>query len=356
MEYADFASTRAAVGARNLYETYNYFTPSSTITKETVASRYLVTGGAGFIGSHLVKQLLLRGDDVVVLDDFSTGRRENLQGLHGGTLEIIEGSVTDPRLCSRAIDGVDVVFHEAALGAVPRSVVDPGGTHHVNATGTLNILIAARDAEVRRVVYAASSSAYGNTETLPKEEGTLPLPLSPYAVAKLAGEYYCRAFTATYGLDTVSLRYFNVFGPRQEPNSQYAAVIPLFFAAALGNESPLIFGDGQQSRDFTFVDNVVKANLLAADGKGQYRGAVINVGTGSQTTINELWDLISGLTGVDIEPRYESPRPGDVRHSLASLSTAQQILDYSPEVDVREGLRRTVRWYKERFSTVTQGK
>ena len=308
--------------------------------------RYVVTGGAGFIGSHLVEELLRREQDVVVLDDFSTGRRENLAPFEG-SFELVEGSITDRDVCARAMEGADYVFHEAALGSVPRSVADPHTTHEVNATGTLNVLDAAREAGVRRVVYAASSSAYGDTEELPKHEGMVGRPRSPYAVSKLTGEGYCRAFHASYGLETVALRYFNVFGPRQDPNSQYAAVIPLFATAALTGSRPTIFGDGGQSRDFTFIGNVIQANLLACHGPVEASGQVFNVGAGDRTTINQLWSLIAEAARADVEPRNEAPRAGDVRHSLASLERIETVLGYRPEVDVREGLRRTVAWYSD---------
>lgn len=308
--------------------------------------RFLITGGAGFIGSHLVERLLSDGEDVVVLDDFSTGRRENLAPFEG-RFDLIEGSITDPAACARAMAGVDHVLHQAALGSVPRSVDDPVTTHAVNATGTLNVLKAAVDAGVGRVVYAASSSAYGDTEELPKHEGMVPRPRSPYAVTKLSGEEYCRAFRASYGLETVALRYFNVFGPRQDPGSQYAAVIPLFATAALEDRPATIFGDGEQSRDFTFVSNVVDANLQAVRAPGAALGEVFNVGAGRQTTINELWGTIRELLGASAEAEHREPRAGDVRHSLASLERATRMLGYQPAIDVEEGLRRTVAWYRE---------
>lgn len=306
--------------------------------------RYLITGGAGFIGSHLVEHLLDRDHDVVVLDDFSTGKRENLQPFDG-RFRLVEGSIVDVGTCMAAVEGVDYVFHQAALGSVPRSVEDPRTTHAVNATGTLNVLDAARKAGVRRVVYAASSSAYGDTEELPKHEGMMPRPRSPYAVTKLSGEEYCRAFHASYGLETVALRYFNVFGPRQDPDSQYAAVIPRFMTAALTGRPATVFGDGEQSRDFTFIGNVVEANMLAVEAGDDALGRVFNVGAGDRTTINRLWDIIRSRAGIDVEADHVEPRPGDVRHSLASLELAERHLGYRPEVDVQEGLRRTFDWY-----------
>lgn len=306
--------------------------------------KYLVTGGAGFIGSHLVERLLEDGEEVVVLDDFSTGRRENLTPFEG-RFRLVEGSITDLDACRDAVAGVDYVFHQAALGSVPRSVADPHRTHEVNATGTLNVLAAAREAGVRRVVYAASSSAYGDTEELPKHEGMVPRPRSPYAVTKLTGEEYCRAFHASYGLETVALRYFNVFGPRQDPESQYAAVIPRFAAAALGDGQAKIFGDGEQSRDFTFISNVVQANLKACTAGEKALGQVFNVGAGHRTTINELWERIRELGGGGRATHLE-PRAGDVRHSLASLDRVRDAIGYEPKVDVATGLERTVDWYR----------
>lgn len=313
--------------------------------------KYLVTGGAGFIGSNLVEALVERGDDVVVLDDLSTGSRSNLEPWLD-RVTLIERSVADVEACRAACEGVDHVLHQAALGSVPRSVENPGRTHDVNATGTLTLLQAAREAGVSRFVYAASSSAYGNTAELPKHEGMVPRPLSPYAVSKLTGEHYCRAFTATYGLPTVALRYFNVFGPRQDPDSQYAAVIPLFVAAAAADEPPTIFGDGEQTRDFTFVDNVVAANLAACDAPEQAWGEVVNIGVGGRISINQLWREISRLVGTGVEPEYAPSRPGDVRDSMASLERAQRLIGYDPRVQLEEGLERTVRWFEGRSEEV----
>lgn len=302
--------------------------------------RYVVTGGAGFIGSHLVEHLVSAGEQVVVLDDFSTGRRENLAPWLD-RIELVEGSLTDPDACRRAIQGADYVLHQGALPSVPRSLRDPMATHAANVTGTLNVLIAARDAKARRVVYAASSSAYGNTAELPKHEGMVPRPLSPYAAAKQAGEQYCRAFHASYGLPTVALRYFNVFGPRQDPTSQYAAVVPKFIVAARAGESPTIFGDGEQTRDFTYVANVVRANLLACEAPAEALGEAYNVGCGERVSVNELWHRIAALVGTSAVPRYEPSRTGDVRDSLASLARARAMLGYEPAVPLDEGLRRT---------------
>jgi nucleoside-diphosphate-sugar epimerase len=304
-------------------------------------SRVLVTGGAGFIGSHLVDALLARGDDVVVLDDFSTGHEQNLTHARD-RIRVVQASIVDLEACREAMKGAEVVFHQAALGSVPRSIADPVTTHEVNLTGTLNVLVAAREAGVRRVVYAASSSAYGNTDELPKREEMAPRPLSPYAVSKLAGEEYCAAFHASYGLPTVALRYFNVFGPRQDPGSRYAAVIPQFIAAAHAGRAPTIFGDGEQSRDFTYVDNVVQANLRACDAPPEAWGRVFNIGFNARITINDLWRRIRALTGATVEAVHEEPRPGDVRDSLAALDHARAVLGYEPEIGLEEGLRRTV--------------
>lgn len=303
--------------------------------------RFVVTGGAGFIGSHLVEHLVHAGHVVTVLDDLSTGKRENIAPWKS-SIRFIEGSITDLATCTKAIAGAQVVLHQAALPSVPRSVADPLGSHAVNATGTLNVLIAARDAKVDRVVYAASSSAYGDTPELPKHEGMLPRPRSPYASAKLAGEDYCRAFHASYGLPTVSLRYFNVFGPRQDPASAYAAVVPKFIAAAIANTSPVIFGDGQQTRDFTYVENVVRANLAACSAGEAAFGAAINIGCGERLSINALWDQVRRLTGSSAEARHEPPRAGDVRDSLASVVRARDLLGWAPTVALDEGLRRSL--------------
>ena len=304
----------------------------------------LVTGGAGFIGSHIVEELARQGGQVRVLDNLSTGKRENLQS---PGLEIIEGDIRDLDVVRRAMNGVDYVLHQAALPSVPRSIADPLTTNEVNVGGTLNVLVAARDAHVRRVVYASSSSVYGDNPALPKHEEMPTRPLSPYAVSKLAGENYCRAFNRVYGLQTVSLRYFNVFGPRQDPASQYAAVIPQFATRLLRGEPPTIYGDGTQSRDFTFVANVVQANLLACE-KEQAIGQVMNVACGERYTLLDLYGQLEALTGVRLKPVFAEPRAGDVKHSLAAIDRARQALGYAPVVDWREGLRRTVEWYKDR--------
>ena len=305
----------------------------------------LVTGGAGFIGSHIAAGLSAAGARVRVLDDLSTGHRENLEEI-GGDIDFIEGSVADEQVLRKALDGVEVVFHEAAIPSVPRSVEAPRQTHIASVDGTFSLLLAARDQEVRRVVYAASSSAYGDQPTLPKAEQMLPDPLSPYAVAKLVGEYYCQVFTRVYGLETVSLRYFNVFGPRQDPSSQYSGVVSRFISSLLGDEQPVIFGDGEQSRDFTYVDNVVAANLSAANASGA-SGKVINVANGERITLNELLAELKDLTGKrDVTAEYREPRVGDVRHSLADNSMARELLGYEVKVGLREGLKRTIDWWK----------
>ena len=275
-----------------------------------------------------------------MLDDFSTGKRENLATFRG--VEVVEGSVTDPATCARACRGVDYVLHQAALASVPRSLRDPVATHQANATGTLNVLLAARDAGVRRVVYAASSSAYGNTAELPKHEGMVPRPLSPYAVTKLAGEEYCRAVHASFGVQTVAFRYFNIFGPRQDPASQYAAVVPKFIVSAMANESPVIYGDGEQTRDFTYVANAVQANMVACSAPAEACGEVFNVGCGARISVNELWRQITGILESKARAQYEPARVGDVRDSLASLDRSRRVLGYEPVVSLEEGLRRTV--------------
>ncbi|MBI1913971.1 MAG: SDR family oxidoreductase [Planctomycetes bacterium] len=300
----------------------------------------LVTGGAGFIGSHLVDALLARGDTVRVLDNFSTGSRANLAGT-AGRAEILEGDLTCLDDVRRAVAGTEFVFHQGALASVPRSVANPLATHQACATGTLHVLQAAREAGVRRVVYAASSSAYGNSTAPVKHEDDPTLPLSPYAVAKLAGEHYCTAFTHVYGLETVRLRYFNVFGPRQAPGSPYSAVIPLFIEAMAAGRSPTVHGDGRQARDFTYVDNVVRANLLAAAAAG-VAGKLYNVACGRTTSLLELIAALNGLLGTSLIPVHTDPRPGDVRHSLADISRARCDLGYSPDIELIEGLRRTI--------------
>lgn len=308
-------------------------------------ARVLVTGGAGFIGSHIATALVAQGDQVRVLDDLSTGHQRNLDAI-GGDVEFVRGSVTDPAIVARACAGCDYVYHEAALASVPRSIDDPVSTNAANIDGTLNVLVAARDAKVKRLVYAASSSAYGDSPTLPKIETMPTAPKSPYAVSKLSGEQYVSVFAKVYGMQTLSIRYFNVFGPRQDPDSPYAAVIPLFLDALLDGRAPTIHGDGEQSRDFTYIDNVVAANLAALSAP-KLSGEVVNVALGERTTLNQLYRGIAELLGTDIQPVYGPPRVGDVRDSQASIALAEKVLGYSTKVSVQEGLRRTVAWYRE---------
>ena len=305
---------------------------------------FLVTGGAGFIGSHIAAALVARGDRVRVLDNFCTGNRENIAALGKG-VEFVEGDLAKASDIARAVDGVEVVFHQAALASVPRSVDTPLDTNDACVTGTVMLLDGARKGGVRRVVFAGSSSAYGDQPTPAKNEKLLPMPLSPYAAAKLAGEFYCQAFTKTYGLETVTLRYFNVFGPRQDPKSQYAAVIPKFITEILAGQRPTIFGDGKQSRDFTYIDNVVQGNLLAADAPAAV-GQTVNVACGESFDLLQVMDGINKALGTDLKPIFEPARVGDVRDSLADISLARQLLKYEPVVDFEEGLRRTVEYYK----------
>jgi nucleoside-diphosphate-sugar epimerase len=306
--------------------------------------RYLITGGAGFIGANLAHALVARGESVRILDDFSTGRAENLHGIED-RIEILRGDLRDPAVVARAVHGMEVVLHQAALNSNPRSIKEPGPTNAVNVGGTLLLLESAHAAGVRRVVYASSSSVYGDTPGLPKTEEMPLSPKAPYGVSKLAAEYYCRVFTQVYGLETVSLRYFNVFGPRQHPDSEYAAVIPRFLRRMLAGERPVIFGDGEQSRDFTAVENVVAANLLAA-GATQGIGEAFNIACGQTSTLNQLVGWLNQLLGTDIPPLYEAPRPADIRDSYASIRRAEAMLGYRPTLEVEEGLRRTVDWFK----------
>jgi UDP-glucose 4-epimerase len=312
---------------------------------------FLVTGVAGFIGRSIAAALLARGETVRGIDSFITGKRSNLVGLEG--MEFVEGDLADPAACAEACAGVEVVFHEAALASVPRSVEDPVGTNRNCVDATLNLLVAARAAGVRRVVYAGSSSAYGDTPTLPKHEEMLPNPISPYAVAKLAGEHYMGAFTRVYGLETVVLRYFNVFGPHQDPTSHYSGVLAIFCRRMLAAKQstdlpqPTIYGDGEQSRDFTYIDNVVHANLLAAAAPAdKVSGRMMNLATGCRITLNETFEILCELTGYNGRPTYAAPRAGDIRDSLADIRLAGELLGYAPIVDFREGLRRTVAWYR----------
>jgi len=306
---------------------------------------YLVTGGAGFIGSHLVEELVKQRQRVRVIDNLSTGKKENIKPFLE-EIELIEGDIRDLELVREAMDGVDYVLHQAAVPSVPRSVKDPLTSNSVNVEGTLNILIAARDADVKRVVYASSSSVYGDTPVLPKHEDMKQEPRSPYAVSKLGGELYCQAFYHVHGLETVALRYFNVFGSRQDPKSQYAAVVPKFITALLHGELPTIFGDGEQSRDFTYIENVVEANLLATKAPG-VAGEVFNIACGERITINELACMLAEIIGVNIEPEHTPSRPGDVLHSLADISKAKRLLGYEVKLDTKSGLGKAVKWYRE---------
>jgi UDP-glucose 4-epimerase len=312
---------------------------------------FLVTGGAGFIGSNIAESLVERGDKVRVLDNFSAGFEHNLTAI-ADDIELIRGDVTNVEDVEPAVQGVDCIFHHAALASVPLSVERPLDTNDVCVTGTLNVLDAARRAGVRRVVYAASSSAYGNTPKPTKQENDLPCPLSPYAVAKLAGEQYCQAFWQTYGLETVALRYFNIFGPRQDPHSPYSAVIPLFITRLLTDNPPIVFGDGTQTRDFCFVKNVAHANLLAADAE-QAPGHVINIADGRSTSLLELIQALNELLGTKVKPKFEAPRAGEVMHSLADISVARDLLAYEPIVDFRAGLARSIDYYKSISAATT---
>jgi UDP-glucose 4-epimerase len=305
--------------------------------------KYLVTGGAGFIGSHLAAYLAARGDEVIVLDNFSTGKRENIAEL---PLQVIEGDIRDLDCVTEAVQGVDTVFHQAALCSVARSVENPLNTHNVNVTGTLNLFEACREAGVRRMVFASSSSVYGDSETLPKEESMATAPLSPYAISKLAGEYYGALYWQLYGLETVALRYFNVFGPRQDPASEYAAVIPKFLKSMLDHSDIQVFGDGSQTRDFTYVDNVVAANVAASTSR-LAAGRVINVACGGRWNLLELIDKLGTILHSKAALVFKERRIGDVKHSQASIIRAQELLGYSPAIDFDEGLRKTVAWFLE---------
>jgi UDP-glucose 4-epimerase len=306
----------------------------------------LVTGGAGFIGSNMVRFLLDKGQKVRVLDNFETGKRENLAEV-ADRIEIVEGDIRDMDTVRRAVKGADVVYHLAALGSVPRSMKDPATTHDVNTNGTFNVLLAARDAKVRRIVFASSSSVYGQCKVLPQHEGLPLCPISPYGATKAIGEIYFRAFYETYGVQSVCLRYFNVFGPRQDPTSQYAAAIPLFVSALLRDKSPTIFDDGEQSRGFTYINNVMQANWLAANTK-ETHGEAVNISTKNAVTVNTVVQTISKLLGKEnVKPVYAPPRPGDIKHSLADVSLAKKIIGYEPFVNFEEGIAMAIDWYKE---------
>jgi nucleoside-diphosphate-sugar epimerase len=306
---------------------------------------YLVTGGAGFIGSHIAEALVQRGDQVSVLDDLSSGDRNNLAAI-AGDITFIEGDIRDTTVVSHAVAGIDFILHQAALRSVPKSMEYPAAYNDVNVTGTLNVLLAARDAGVQRVVTASSSSVYGDAERLPQQESDATRPISPYATTKLIGEYYCQLFTKAYGLGAVSMRYFNVFGPRQSLESEYAVVVPKFIMSLLQDEAPPVHGDGLQSRDFTYIDNVVQANLLACESP-QAAGEVFNVACGQSYTLLDLVRELQEITGKDIPPTHEGARQGDVRHTQADVSHAKELLGYVPQVDFTEGLRRTAAWFAE---------
>jgi nucleoside-diphosphate-sugar epimerase len=306
--------------------------------------RYLITGGAGFIGSHTVDELVRRGDSVVVLDDLSSGREENLAEARN-KITFMKGSISDIEVVRKAMHEAEYVLHLAARTSVPRSVKDPIETNRINIDGTLNVLVAARDAKVRRVVFAASSSAYGETPTLPKVETMQPLPISPYGVTKYVGELYAQTFGRCYGLENVSLRYFNIFGPRQDPSSPYSGVLAKFCTAFLEDTRPGVFGDGEQTRDFTYVENAVQANLLACEAP-HASGKVFNVGTGGRTSLNQVLKALAEISGKSLEAKFDPPREGDIRDSQADISEAGEILGYRPEVHFAEGLRRTFEWYK----------
>ena len=307
--------------------------------------KVIVTGGAGFIGSHLAEELVRRGYYVTILDDLSTGKMDNIEGLLSKkNVDFIRGSITNFSLLSELFQNAQYVFHQAAIASVPRSVDSPQSSHEANITGTLNVLLSARDNHVNKVIYASSSSVYGDAPTLPKREGMIPDPLSPYAVTKLASEYYCQVFHQVYGLPTVCLRYFNVYGPRQDPNSQYAAVVPMFIKRSCEGNPPIIYGDGEQTRDFTFVKDTVDANILAAQSEAC---GLFNISRGESITINQLAELIMELVGNRVEPIHQEPSPGDIRHSLADISKAEAF-GYKPKYDLKVGLAETIRWFNGR--------
>ncbi|MBI3584080.1 MAG: SDR family oxidoreductase [Nitrospinae bacterium] len=305
---------------------------------------YLITGGAGFIGSNIAKRLVRDGESVRVIDNFSTGKRNNIDEIKD-KIDLIEGDIRDTETVLKAAKDIDFIIHQAALPSVPRSIKDPITANDVNVTGTLNLLNAAKNSKIKRFVYASSSSVYGDTPILPKREDMPPNPQSPYAVTKLTGEYYCSVFYKVYKLPTVSLRYFNVFGPFQDPESQYAAVIPKFINAVLQHNSPVVYGDGEQSRDFTFIDNVVDANILSCR-NDKSSGKVFNIACGNRYTLNRLLTEVSYLTGNKANPQFIEPRSGDIRHSQADISIARDLIGYRPKIDFREGLKRTVEWFK----------
>lgn len=307
--------------------------------------KYIITGGAGFIGSHIVEELAQQQNEVVIFDNFFSGKMENIKPfLKKKNVRFVKGSITDLPVLKKIFEGADGIFHEAAIASVPRSIANPLATNEANVTGTLNVLIAARDLGVRKVLFASSSSVYGNTPTLPKREDMIPNPLSPYAVSKLTGEHYLKVFSEAYGLKTLSLRYFNVFGPRQDPKSEYAAVIPRFITKILGHESPTIYGDGRQTRDFTYVKDVVIANIRAMESDAE---GVFNIAYCKRIDLNELANMIMEITGITVPLIYEAPRTGDVRDSLADIRQAQEVLGYAPEYTVKKGLQETIAGYQK---------
>jgi nucleoside-diphosphate-sugar epimerase len=308
-----------------------------------MATKYLVTGGAGFIGSNIVHSLVKKQAQVRVIDNLSTGDEKNLDGIRS-EIEFMEGDICNPNTIKKATEGIDYIIHQAALPSVPRSIDNPNATHESNINGTLSVLLAARDQGVKRVVFAGSSSAYGESPELPKKENMLPAPLSPYAATKLAGEFYCQTFSTVYGLETLTLRYFNVFGPRQNPESQYAAVIPKFITILMDEKSPTIYGDGEQTRDFTYVENVVSANILACQVE-KTAGEVINIATSQRISLNQLYTLLTKIVKKDIPAKYAPARTGDVKHSLADITLAEKLLGYRPSIDLKEGLEQTVAWF-----------
>ncbi|PCJ28386.1 MAG: LPS biosynthesis protein WbpP [Flavobacteriales bacterium] len=320
-------------------------------TKDISKSTFLITGGAGFIGSNIVEYLMkYNAGKVIVLDNLSNGYMTNiLQYVGQPNFEFIEGDITDFKTCQEIISKVDYISHQAALGSVPRSIENPLATHHANATGFLNVLTAAKDSNVKRVVFASSSSVFGDSKDLPKVESRIGNSLSPYAVSKRAKELYAQVFADVYGLDVIGLRYFNIFGPKQNPSGPYAAAIPLFMAAVLKNESPFINGDGEQSRDFTFVENAVQANIKALFSEKEVKGKIINIACGDRVTVNELFNSIRKVVGNDVKPIYREDRPGDVKDSLADISLAKELIDYNPKIKIDEGLEITVEWFQKEF-------
>lgn len=308
-------------------------------------NKYLVTGGAGFIGSHIAGELVQKGHSVRIIDNFSTGKRENISSFLD-KVELVEADIREFKACRKVVEGIDFVLHQAALTSVPLSIENPLQTNEINITGTLNLLLASRAAKVQRLVFASSAAVYGENPRLPKTENMEGLPISPYALSKWVGELYCRLFSQLYGLSTVCLRYFNIFGPRQDPFSQYASVVPSFIGKILKGKKPTVFGDGEQSRDFVYVSNVVNANILASKASG-VSGEVFNIAAGEKTTVNSLLEELNGVLRKEIKPSYDDPRPGDIKHSYADISKARKMLKYEPTVSFSEGLSETVRWYRE---------